>query len=121
MKEYTFVVRIEKEVTVKLNEDMFTPEFMESYNKSFHDEESIDTHAAFIARMMARYDDKRFIEGYYDDQFEATVEEIECEAEIDSDLFSTCDQCDMITKKSELIKNGDLCDKCKKEADHGNI
>lgn len=112
MKEYKFEVTITKEVTVRLKEEMFTPEFMEGYNKYFHDEDSIDTHANFIARMMARYEDNRFIEGYYEGQYEAEVEEIECEAEIDSDLYSTCNECDMIYLKKELISNNDLCDKC---------
>ena len=65
MTKYTFAVSTI--VTIELDENKFTPEFIEEFKKSFYKFDDVDEHADHLAQLFAdgRYDYwDTFIEGY---------------------------------------------------------
>ena len=59
-------IEVVQMVTVAVDESKFTPEFMETYRRSFNDFHTLDDHLAHLGRLFAQglADDGSFIEGY---------------------------------------------------------
>lgn len=80
MKHY---VDVTQTVEVEVDESKFTPEFMESFQRSFYPFETVGDHIKYIAQLEARGLTSgiwtRFIEGYGDPKdFGIVVKLVDC-------------------------------------------
>ncbi len=60
-------VIVSTEIEVSVDPEKFTPQFMENFNKYFHEKETIDDHIKYIAELYARgafTSENEEIEGY---------------------------------------------------------
>lgn len=63
------IVEVTSLITVQVNEDAFTPAFMEEFRASFYDFKTLDEHIEHLGQLYARgivHQHDNFIEGYGD-------------------------------------------------------
>lgn len=62
----TFDIEVLQNITVKLDEEKFTPEFMDDFRRDFYPFDTVEDHARHLAQLAARgvIETPCFIEGY---------------------------------------------------------